>query len=123
MDPIISIYSDRVVVKPDGLDGVPESSRSRCNAQDRVFGNMVSMIRNPMKITWYEKYGSVLHDLSWDPKERFDQSEQQPELALELREELESLIELDLAERSRDEESSELSEEGLEALKSLGYIQ
>ena len=131
LDPIISIYSDRVVEKPDDLDGdpgarvggVPDSSRSSCNAQDRVFGNMVSMIRYPMKITWYEKYEPVLHDLSWDPKERFDQSKQQPELTLKLREELESLVQLDLPEYSRDEDTSELSEEGLEALKSLGYIQ
>jgi hypothetical protein len=64
-----------------------------------------------------------LHPVRTRGKEQFDQSEQQPELTLKLREELESLVQLDLPERSRDEDTSELSEEGLEALKILGYIQ
>jgi len=130
LGPIISIYSDRVVEKPESHVGQPDipsgaayrSSRSKCNRQDRVFGNMVSLIRYPMKLTWFEEYEPVLHDLSWDPSERFDQSARQPELALELLGELEGLVQLNLSERD-DNDTSELSEEGLRALKSLGYIQ
>lgn len=130
--PIISIYSD-IVAEPAkpvvderrGPDAGPVSrlstSRSTCSAQDRVLGAMVSMIRYPMKITWFEQYEPVLHDLSWDPKERFDQTERQPQLATELREELAEFVRLNMTDRD-EEELPELSEEGRQMLKSLGYL-
>jgi hypothetical protein len=130
-DPIFSIYSDSVAELPKWIldqssisadQRLAASSRSTCNAGDRVFGKMVSMIRYPMKITWFENYDPTLHDLSWDPKERFDQMDRQPQLALKLRTEIEAFVLSNIIERE-DRALPELSEEGVRRLKSLGYVE
>jgi len=130
-EPIFSIYSDSIARLPkrlvDQLDisdyeNFVDPARSKCNAVDRVFGDMVSMIRYPMKITWFGENDPVLHDLSWDPAERFDQMELQPERASRLFEELEEFVRLNVVLRDR-QEVPELSEEAVRALKSLGYLQ
>lgn len=129
--PIFSIYSDSVSRLPDWLmsqfgndelvDGV-DPARLECTPEDRVFGEMVSMLRYPMKMIWYSENEVVLHDLSWDPDERFDQSELQPELAAKLRSEIEAFVQKNITERER-QATPELTEEGIRALKSLGYIE
>jgi hypothetical protein len=83
---------------------------------------MVSMIRYPMKMIVFGDDTSTLHDLSWDPKERFDQSEKQPELAAALRRELDEFVRTNVVERTH-EKTPMLSEEGARALESLGYLQ
>ncbi len=125
--PIFSMFSDSVVDRPQGFRGRREKnskdeSRSKCTADDRVFGDMVSMIRYPMKMTWFENYDPVLHDLSWDPDERFDQLERQPELAQEFREELEAFVKQNLIDRD-NENIPEISEEAIQMFKILGYIE
>jgi hypothetical protein len=130
-EPIVGIYSDSVAEMPKWLvdelkianyPPFAEQSRSKCGKQDRVFGDMVSMLRYPLKVTWFEEYDPVLHDLSWDPMERFDQMEKQPELGSALLEELEAFVRVNVIERDRGD-IPDLSEEGIRALKSLGYIQ
>jgi len=63
----------------------------------------------------------LLHDLSWDPGERSNQLKLQPDLAKKFVPELEAFVEERIVNRSRDE-SGEVSEETIRALKSLGYI-
>jgi membrane-anchored protein YejM (alkaline phosphatase superfamily) len=80
-EPIFSIWSERsfdlgntVLEKlgmPAGFDRVTEPLKL-CEPSDRVFGELVSMIRYPMKINWYSDAAPTLHDLSWDPWERSD---------------------------------------------------
>ncbi len=129
-EPIFGIYSDSISRLPDWLVdqfGIPDHrervdpARLKCGAEDRVFGDMVSMTRYPMKITWFEQGDPVLHDLSWDPAERSDQMKGQPELAASMLAELEAFVEANVRNRERTE-APELSEEGVEALKALGYI-
>jgi hypothetical protein len=128
---IISIYSDSVSRLPmfivDQLD-LPEDrdrtdySRSKCDEEDHVFGDMVSMIRYPMKMIWFEKGATLFFDLSWDPGERSDQMEGQKERAAALLAELESFAQTKVVEREA-QDGPELTEEGIRALEALGYVQ
>lgn len=128
--PIFSIYSDVVATTPEvhrerlGFgDGEwqPDSSRSGCDSEDLVFGEMVSMIRYPMKVTWVEGQEILLHDLSWDPGERSNQLELQPEVADALVPELQAFVKEHMVGRDQTP-SGEISEETLRGLRSLGYV-
>jgi len=130
-EPIFGIYSDSVARLPRSLVsqfGFPEREkladlgRTKCSPKDRVFGDMVSMIRYPMKITWFEKGDPVLHDLSWDAAEQSNQMKVQPEVASALLRELEAFVRVNIQER-QPVDHPELSEDGLRTLKSLGYIE
>ena len=124
------MYSDESATTPEvhrkklGFgDGewIPDASRESCKPEDLVFGDMVSMVRYPLKLTWVEGQEMLLHDLSWDPGELSDQLKLQPDLAKRLVPELEAFVEERIINRSRDE-TGEVSEETTRALKSLGYI-
>jgi hypothetical protein len=130
-EPIFSIWSERsfdlgntVLEKlgmPAGFDRVTEPLKL-CEPSDRVFGELVSMIRYPMKINWYSDAAPTLHDLSWDPWERSDLMGKELEVEPRLAEELESFV----AARVRDRDTSavrELSDEAAYKLKSLGYAE
>ena len=129
--PLFSFYSDSTLtIPPRILDSyvVPEGyelvnpHRKSCLPKDRVFGEMASMIRYPMKINWVEDQPIEVYDLSWDPEERSNLAE----VRVETSEELQAELEQHLQERiiGRDRPSSEgLSDEQLRALKSLGYVE
>jgi hypothetical protein len=130
--PIFSIYSDSVTRMPGWIlerfemtreqeAEAPLATRAKCEADDRVFGEMVSMIRYPMKITWFSSNDFVLHDLRWDRPERSDQMGRQPEIADRLRSELEDFVRTNVIARDASE-GPELSEEAARTLESLGYI-
>lgn len=128
---IFSIYSDSVLGMPDWVrehfkieeeEELPSQARANCSAQDPVFGEMVSMIRFPMKITWFSNHEPVLHDLRWDQAERSDQTKNQPDLAATLRREVEAFVRRNLDGRAR-EDVPELSEEAARRLRQLGYIE
>ena len=128
---IFSIYSDSVLGMPDWVrehfkieedEELPSQARANCSAQDPVFGEMVSMIRFPMKITWFSNHEPVLHDLRWDQAERSDQTKNQPDLAATLRREVEAFVRRNLDGRAR-EDLPELSEEAARRLRQLGYIE
>lgn len=129
-DPIFSIYSDTVVGLPKWVleryemtreEELPSQARSKCHDEDRVFGEMVSMIRYPMKIIWFSENDFVLHDLRWDAAERADQMQRQPELAASLRAELETFVRRHVLSREKLD-VPEISEEALRTLEILGYI-
>lgn len=129
--PIIGIYSDASAVLPEpvrkrlGLPGEVshrDRSRRRCGEDDRVFGDMVSLLRYPMKMIWFDGHEPVLYDLSWDPDEKSNQLDRQSELAAAFRSEVEMFVRENLRERP-DREVPELSEEAARALESLGYAE
>ena len=130
-DPILGFYSDTISRLPDWMVdqfGIRQNgedrdaSRSRCTEADPVFGDMVSLIRYPMKITWFDKHEPVLHDLSWDPHEKSNQMKLQPERASVLLEELEAFVRAHVLDRE-PVRTPDLTEDGIRALKSLGYIE
>ena len=101
---------------------VPSQARAKCGVEDPVFGEMVSMIRYPMKMTWFsENDDVVLHDLSWDADEALNQMERQPERAAALRVELETFVRGHLLGREPSA-APEISEEAARRLEALGYI-
>ncbi len=129
-NPIFSIYSDTIVPMPQWLlesfemtrdQEIPSQARASCRAEDQVFGEMVSMIRYPMKAIWFSRNDVVLHDLRWDAAERADQMRRQPELAASLRAELETFVRENVT--SRDPSAvPELSDEARRTLEALGYV-
>ena len=115
-EPILSIYADdrallptSAVVETGSLVGDTQNGRVHCARSEPVFGRAVSLIRFPMKLSWREGGRYQLHDLSWDPAERADQLERQPEIAARLRAELDAFVaENGLTKRTRETASGSL---------------
>jgi hypothetical protein len=127
---IFSLYSDSVVSLPDWMrdrlgisreEELPSLARAKCRRDEPVFGDMVSMIRYPMKITWFSESEPVLHDLRWDTAERSNQMERQPELAATLLAEIEAFVRDNVHARDVGH-VPELSEAAAGRLEKLGYI-
>lgn len=129
-EPIVSIWSDSSLRLPRGplreALGLPdehepkEVSRAFCKPEDPIYGELVSIIRYPMKVNWANDQFHSLHDLSWDPWERSDLKNIQPADATRLGRDLQSFV----AERITDRSPvapSDLSPEAARALKALGY--
>ena len=97
--------------------------RAKCDGADRVFGNMVSLLRYPFKLQWFERYPPQLYDLSWDPEEKSDVAAHHPELVARLAEQAAGFAAV--ATRDSPAESgagAEPSEDAIRALRELGYI-
>ncbi|MHA7838982.1 MAG: sulfatase [bacterium] len=105
-----------------GIEPTSDPSRSKCRPSDPVFGEMISLIRYPMKMNWVQGHDPMLYDLSWDPAERSNQFSRQPEIAAELWREVEPYTRARLADRA-SAGVPELSDEEARALKSLGYLE
>ncbi len=119
-------YTDQFVVVPAKLDGrvrhVDKAKlRQFCAESNRVFGGMATLIRYPFKYVWYERYPASLYDLSWDPEERSDQVKYRKDLADSYESEMKPF--LDASGVAGAAGTTDLSEEALDALKQLGYVQ
>lgn len=98
-EPIVSIDADERAELPvtgafdtGSLRGRSLHGRVHCAPEAPVFGRAVSLIRFPMKMVWRNGGHYRLHDLSWDPAERSDQLERQPEIAARMRAELDRFV-------------------------------
>ena len=131
-EPIVSIWSDANIGLPPGplrdALGIPddyepeEISRSACAPDDPVYGELISIIRYPMKVNWASGEVHSLHDLSWDPWERSDLKKVQSDDATRLGGELESFVADRITDRSPGA-PSEISPDAARALKALGYVE
>jgi len=122
-----SAYTDQFVAVPEHWRGHVQHTdkdklRQFCSDSNRVFGAMAALIRYPFKYVWYERYPASLYELSWDPGEKSDQLKYRPELVEALEAELKPLRDASgvLGGSGSD---SELSEEAIEALRQLGYVE
>jgi arylsulfatase A-like enzyme len=100
-------------------EGLAERRRAFCGANDRVFGDLLSLIRFPYKLVWFERHSPELYDLSWDPEERSDVASHHPERVARMAEVLER------RHRELDRisfEEPELDPRAEQALRALGYI-
>jgi arylsulfatase A-like enzyme len=124
----LAAYSDEYKHNPEFWDGEFKGEdkgmvRQFCASSDRVFGGMASLIRYPLKFHWFERYPPELYDLSWDPKERSNQAKFHPELVERFTSEVKSFVEAAGLESSSPTATDELSNEAIEALKGLGYVE
>ncbi len=126
---IVAEYTepDNIADAPDQPDWLREAhaeiqaTRSVCTAQDRVFGNMLALVRYPFKLIWFERYPAELYDLSSDPEERSDLSTARPELAAKMHAEVEALIAQAPGAPAPAPEAT-VPPEVRERLRALGYI-
>jgi len=124
---LLAAYIDEYIVMPEEWeDGLTNESKDKirqfCGPSDQVFGGMATLTRYPFKFHWFERYPPQLYDLSWDPHELSDQSKYKPELVERFTSEIESHIEAAGLTGLQPAQPEELSEEALEALRELGYI-
>jgi arylsulfatase A-like enzyme len=68
------------------------TTRQACGAEDRVFGDMVALIRYPLKLVWYERYPAALYDLAADPDERSDLATVRSDLVAALRPSIDAVL-------------------------------
>jgi hypothetical protein len=130
-DPIFSIWSDRSIefVEPIRRElgisddvSIVDPSREGCQADDPVFGELVSLIRFPYKVHWSGGQVQGLFDLSWDPLEKSNQLSAAKGRASPLVAELEAFVAENVLNR-QEVRPTDLSEDALRTLKALGYVE
>jgi arylsulfatase A-like enzyme len=124
---LLAAYSDEYIPMPQYWEGQlghesKDKIRQFCVPSDQVFGGMATLTRYPFKFHWFERYPPQLYDLSWDPHELSDQAKYKPELVERFTSEIESYIEAAGLTGLQPTQPEELSEEAIEALRELGYI-
>lgn len=94
-----------------------------CGPEDRVFGEMRSLVRHPWKLMWYAEYPTQLYNLEYDPSEEHDLAEERPEIVAELMGALERTAEAAAPVARSPRPSEPLDPDLLERLRELGYVQ
>ena len=101
--------------------------RAQCSKDWPVFGDMRSLVRLPFKLIWFESYPPELYDLAENHGEERNLAQQEPQLTAELMAELDRVVQVAEVVRDRRAEPSptdqpEVSENIVESLKALGYL-
>jgi arylsulfatase A-like enzyme len=100
-----------------------DANRQFCSKMDRVWGGMATVIRYPFKLRWWERYPPELYDLRWDTAERSNQAGIHPELVEQLTRELAPFLESTRLDREDASVPETISDEAVEALRALGYVE
>lgn len=105
-----------------GKDRTRKTRRS-CKPEDRVFGDLIALIRYPYKAIWYERHPLQLFDLGKDPDERVDLARQRPDLLVSFQAEIEAIRAARVAPTPTVAASSPptLPPEVRERMRQLGY--
>jgi hypothetical protein len=82
---------------------------------------MAALVEYPHKLVWFQYNPPELYDLGWDPLERSDLARAQPELVERMSARLKRFVEV--ARLEETESGVEISDEVLEALERMGYVQ
>jgi len=121
-----AFYADAPLVAPEGfsVDHASQTERRRrgCREQDRVFGEILSIVRFPFKLIRYAEAAPQLYDLRWDVREQSDVSPYHPERVEALDAEL-ALWGQELEAAAAGQLAEPASAETLEALRALGYVE
>jgi len=98
----------------------PVAARDACGPHDRVYGDMYTLVRFPLKLVWYADGTTALYDLDDDPGESHDHAPEQPAVVRELLEALRA----ELATARAEERTPGWTPppELLERLRALGYV-
>ncbi len=120
---LVAVYGDgKPTDWPADVRVYTGEKRKACAPDDPVFGNQASLLRYPLKLVWHEHHASRLYDVSWDPGQRSDMAELQPEARAELERELRTRLEASRTFEARDDDPP-VSPEARERLRSLGYTE
>ena len=123
---IVSEYTDYTLADtlPDWMqDKVREFAwrgRSRCRAEDRVFGDMRSVLAFPYKLTSYTGYPPELFEVVSDPREEHDLAATAPERVARLEHELETITTAHDAPENAP--PSQIDPALADRLRALGYL-
>ncbi len=128
---IVSVASDDFEISAERRRGAKnvamplagDSDRRTCTEADSVYGTMVSVIRDPLKLIWFERYDPVLHDLSWDPDELSDAFAIAPDRAGPLHAEALGIVAAGQLAGDGEAPSMESDPAIVEALRRLGYVE
>jgi arylsulfatase A-like enzyme len=94
-----------------------------CGPDDRVFGEMRSVVRPPWKLIWYADYPPQLYDVEQDPLEEHDTAAERPEIVAELVAVLEQGLGAATTIDGTGREPGSLDDDLLERLRELGYLE
>jgi arylsulfatase A-like enzyme len=127
---LVAAYSDHRLQAPPAWKALPGGAernvdrnlkRQFCAPSDPVFGAIVSLVRFPYKFYWFERYPPALYNLSWDPHERSNLAQIQPELVGRLEGDVMRVIEG--TRLLADDLPLELPDAAEDALRALGYVE
>ncbi|HYD50369.1 MAG TPA: sulfatase [Terriglobales bacterium] len=93
-------------------------AREHCGSEDRVFGEMVAVIRYPYKLNWYARYPAQLYNIEEDPREEFDLASAHPDVVERLSSTAQQKIR---AGQLGGPEPVAIDSKAREALRVLGY--
>ncbi len=124
---LLAGYSDRDRIDwPAAADArfgqIPDEMRAGCGPTDRTFGDMLSLIRFPYKLIWFERYPNELYDLSWDPFEHSNLASVEKDVLRRLEEEAERIAAESGLLSPRSGDAPALDPEAASALRALGYV-
>ncbi|MCP3986026.1 MAG: sulfatase-like hydrolase/transferase [bacterium] len=102
---------------------IPRVMRGDCGRNDRVYGEMLSFVRYPFKLIRHQRYPSALYDLSWDPGERSDLAQMQPERRRELETVADAYLKRARLWPEDPVEPPPITPEAEAMLRSLGYLE
>ena len=105
---------------PEGLRALANNVWRHCGPDDRVLGDMRSLIRFPEKVVWYANYAPELFDVAVDPLEEHNLASASPEKCTALQAELATVI---AAAGNRPPAPKQALDPALvERLRGLGYL-
>lgn len=124
---LVSVYSDFPALDWPESMGTPEIVPLRrlggCEGQEPLYGRMVAWTRHPHRLLWFADHPAELYDLRWDPAERSNLVDVQPEIAAELTREVERFIAAGNLPDPSGVDPSMLAPELVRALRELGYLE
>ncbi len=122
-DPIIAEYGDYFRLNkqmPDFLRLLKANMDQRCAPDQRMSGDMRSIILFPRKAIWYSDYSTQLFDIGTDPAEDHDLAGSMAAETAELRAALDRSV-VDV-KGARPEGPAVLSPDQMERMRALGYF-